>query len=216
MISYLFSNPIIFLFWVVALLIGITVHELAHTWAADRLGDPTGKLEGRLTLNPLAHLDPIGTALILLTGFGWGKAVPFDPYNLRHIKKDTALISLAGPVSSLLLATTAGLLINFLPLLFNQTPGILISFLALVVRLNVMLGIFNLIPIHPLDGGKVLVGFLPEKIGDEVDSFLTQYGYIVLIFLFFFPFGSASYISQIITPIINVILGLLLPRYFLL
>jgi len=212
MLSYLFTNPIIFIFWALSLLIGITVHEFAHAWAADKLGDPTGKIEGRLTLNPLSHLDPLGTAMIILVGFGWGKAVPFDPYNLRNVKKDTALISLAGPIASLLMAILSALLIWLLPLLLGQnTPGILISFLYLLARLNAMLGIFNLIPIHPLDGGKVLIGLLPDQFGEEVDSFLGQYGFIILLFLFFFPFGSASYISMIISPIINGFLSLILP-----
>jgi len=211
MITYLFTNPLLFIFWAAALLIGITIHEFAHAWTADRLGDPTGKIEGRETLNPLAHLDPIGTALILFTGFGWGKPVPFDPFNLKDVKKDSALISLAGPVSSLLLAILAALLIRISTTIF--IPSIIISFLYAVVQLNVMLGIFNLIPVHPLDGGKVLIGLLPDNISDDVDRFLHQYGIIILLFLFFFPLGSTSYISMIISPIINSIFSLLLPGF---
>jgi Zn-dependent protease len=212
MISYLFTNPILFLFWAAALLIGITIHEFAHAWTADRLGDPTGKMEGRMSLNPIVHLDLIGTALILFTGFGWGKPVPFDPYNLKDVKKDSALISLAGPVSSFLVAIVAAILIRLSIGVFSSfIPPILISFLYVVIQLNVMLGIFNLIPIHPLDGGKVLIGLLPDNISDEVDRFLTQYGLMILLFLFFFPFGSASYISMIISPVIKLIFSVLLP-----
>src|SRR3989339_337614 len=105
MLSILFTNPLVFLVFALGLVLAISIHEYAHAAAADRLGDPTPRAMGRLTLNPLAHLDPVGTLVILVTGaFGWGKPSPYDPYNLRNPQRDTALIALAGPVSNLLLA----------------------------------------------------------------------------------------------------------------
>src|SRR3990167_2193714 len=112
MLSQLVANPIVFIFWALGLILAITIHEFAHALAADRLGDPPPRLQGRLTLNPLAHLDPIGTLMLLLTRFGWGKPVQFDPFNLANPRRDAALISLAGPVSNLLTATLLSLLIR--------------------------------------------------------------------------------------------------------
>src|SRR3990172_11954241 len=104
MIGELFNNPLSFVFWLLGLTVAITVHEFAHAYAAERLGDPTPRLMGRLTLNPLAHLDPLGTLMLLIARFGWGKPVQFDPFNLRHPRRDSALISLAGPASNLIMA----------------------------------------------------------------------------------------------------------------
>ncbi|MEK7065464.1 MAG: site-2 protease family protein, partial [Patescibacteria group bacterium] len=99
MLDQLATNPLGFLFWLIALVVAITIHEFSHAYAADRLGDPTPRLQGRLTLNPLAHLDPLGTLMLLIARFGWGKPVVFDPFNLRHPRRDAAIISFAGPLS---------------------------------------------------------------------------------------------------------------------
>src|SRR5688572_2528428 len=114
MLGDLFNNPLSFFLWLVALTIAITIHEFAHAYTADRLGDPTPRLQGRLTLNPLAHLDPMGTLMMLLVRFGWGKPVQFDPFNLRNPRRDGAIISLAGPVSNFLLATLCSILLHIL------------------------------------------------------------------------------------------------------
>jgi Zn-dependent protease len=202
MLNFLFSDPFSFIIWAVAMLVAISVHEAAHAWAADRLGDPTAKLQGRLTLNPLAHLDPIGTAMILFFRFGWGKPVPVDEYNLRYPRRDSALISLAGPVSNLLLAMMlAG--VNQGLLGVQGLQGVLEP----VIILSVSLAIFNLLPVHPLDGGKILAGLLPDRLAREVGEILDQYSFILIIFLIFPFFGGSSPAIAIISPVINLILS---------
>jgi len=203
---------------IISFLLAITIHEAAHAWMADRLGDPTARLMGRLTLNPLAHIDLYGTVLfplmlILLRFpiiFGWAKPVRYDPYNLANPRRDSALISLAGPLSNLTLATAAALVLRiistpFSPLLFFS------SFLSYLILINVALAIFNLLPIHPLDGGKILVGLLPQKEAYEADVFLRRYGILVLFFLIFPIFGGMSFISLVIWPVISFLAGILIP-----
>ncbi|HLC93622.1 MAG TPA: site-2 protease family protein [Patescibacteria group bacterium] len=177
LISYLFQNPLIFIFVSVALILSISIHEFAHAYSATKLGDPTAKAMGRVTLNPLAHLDPLGTALLLTAGFGWGKPVLFNPYYLKNPKRDAAVISFAGPFSNFLLAIVFAVLINLL------TPnGALGGFLYLVVYYNLVLGFFNLIPLHPLDGFKVVNGFLPESLSIQWMQ-MAPYGIFVLLLL---------------------------------
>lgn len=194
------------LYFIVAFFIAITVHEAAHAYAADKLGDPTARLMGRLTLNPIAHIDPYGTLLIpfflILVGspfvFGWAKPVPVDPYNLKDPKKDSALISFAGPLVNIALATLAAILFRF---------GLQNEFLLTLIRFNVILAVFNLIPVHPLDGGKVLVGILPKKEAAAFEFFLSRYGYIVLIMLIFPIFGGTSILSMVVGPVVNLLLN---------
>jgi Zn-dependent protease len=210
MLNYLFTNPLYFFIWVAAILVAITVHEFAHAWASDRLGDPTARLQGRVSLNPLAHLDPLGTLMLVLFRFGWGKPVPFDPFNLRNPRRDSALISFAGPAADLILAVILAILIRLGHLFLGPTAYIFELFLTPFITLAVTLAIFNLIPIHPLDGGKVLIGLLPEKLAYQWDEFLNRYGFILILFLII-PFFGFSLISSIIFPIVNMIISLLLP-----
>lgn len=219
MIDQLFNNPLGFLFLVIGLLVAITVHECSHAFAADRLGDPTPRLMGRLTLNPLAHLDLVGTIMLLLVRFGWGKPVVFDPYNLRNPRRDGAIISIAGPISNFLTAGVCAMLVRLLftlrlTLLSNSLSGLFVYlFLGLlqsVIVLNVMLGVFNLVPIHPLDGFKIVEGILPDNYARQWKE-LEGYGFIFLLFLILPIFGGVAPINRVISPVIDFILNILLP-----
>ncbi|MBT3249490.1 MAG: site-2 protease family protein [Candidatus Pacebacteria bacterium] len=205
MLSILFSNPIVFLILFPGLLLAITVHEFAHAWAADHLGDPTPRAQGRLTLDPRAHLDPLGTLAILITRFGWGKPVQFDPYNLKEPVRDAALIALAGPVSNLILAVILSLIINF-----NILPWEWVHFsLIQLLIINVMLTIFNMLPVHPLDGGKVMMALLPQEAAYNYEMAMERYGTFILIFLIM-PWGGVSPASQLISPVIDIIVRILI------
>ncbi len=213
------------IFWLLAFAVTITIHEAAHAWMADRLGDPTARLEGRLSLNPLVHYDPVGTTLLFVLvilralglpviPFGWAKPVRFDPYNLSNPRRDAALISLAGPAANILLATTLSIVYRITATPFSPV-NILANMVYPFILLNVALAIFNLIPIHPLDGGKILVGILPPKESRALDIFLNRFGFLILIFLIFPTFGGNSLISAIITPAISFVMNLLLPGAFM-
>lgn len=206
MISQLFASPLFFLSWAIGLIAAITLHEFSHALVADRLGDPTPRLQGRLSLNPLVHLDPLGTLMILLTRFGWGKPVQFDPFNLQNPRRDSALISLAGPVANL---TTAGLAALLIRLPFDIFHLLNFFFLPFII-LSVSLALFNLIPIHPLDGGKIVTGILPADLAREWDHILHQYGFILLILLIL-PIAGISPLSALLSPLVQTIINILLP-----
>ena len=216
MLSYLFTNPLSFLIFLAALFLAISIHEAAHAWAANRLGDPTARFSGRLTLNPFAHLDPLGTLMLFLFGFGWGKPVPVDYYNLRQPRRDAALISLAGPLSNLILAIFISLVWR-LGIYLSPPSGQILSFFFLpLLQLNLILGVFNLLPLNPLDGGKILTGLLPSPQSEAVERFLESYSLILLILLFLPLFGGYSLLDFIISPLVNFFQALLTPHSFLL
>ncbi len=202
MFANIFSDPFSVLLFVISLLFALTVHEAAHAWAANRLGDPTAKFSGRLTLNPLAHLDPIGTIMLFFFGFGWGKPVPVDEFNLNKPRRDNALIALAGPAVNLVVALFIGLF--RLPVYFLGLNSLVISGLMLsLIRLNIILGVFNLLPIYPLDGSKILIGVLPEKTAQAVDLVLKRYGVFLLIFALLPVFFGRSLVSLVLVPAVS-------------
>ena len=196
---------------ILSFVVAVTIHEASHAWMADRLGDPTARIKGRLTLNPIPHMDLYGSfvvpVLLLLFRspfiFGWAKPVPVDSYNFKNPRKDLAIVSLAGPVSNLLLALILSIIARFSPFL--------IQYLLPFININIVLAIFNLIPIHPLDGGHILVGILPKKYAYEVDNFLNRFGMILLFLLIFPSFGGTSFVSTLISPVINLFYKILLP-----
>jgi len=208
MLGELFNNPFVFLSGLVSLVVAITIHEFSHALAADRLGDPTPRVQGRLTLNPLAHLDPLGTLMLLIARFGWGKPVVFDPFNLRHPRRDTAIISFAGPLSNLLLASLLSIILHVL----LTTPSAMIFYIIIqpIIVMNVFLAIFNLVPIHPLDGFKIVEGMLPREYAIQWRQ-LEPYGMIFLLFMVFPVFGGNAPVTRVIMPVIQFILRLLLP-----
>lgn len=207
LISAFLTNPLLGLTMTIGLVAGISIHEAAHAFVAYRLGDPTAKLAGRLTLNPAAHLDPIGTFALLFLGFGWGKPTPFDPFNLRNIKRDSALISVAGAASNFILALLISIpyLIAFYTHNLSSTLNMVYIYLSPIIFFNIILGVFNLIPISPLDGFKVLAGILPR---DWYEEFMAteRFGIIILLLLIF-----TGAIGQILFPIVSVIFSTLTP-----
>ncbi len=172
------------------LLIAFTVHELAHALMADYLGDPTPRSQGRITLNPLKHLDPFGTIMLLISGFGWAKPVMVNPYNLRgNPRTAMAIVAVVGPLSNLVMAILGAItlrLMEFMPTSFMLNPTEdKISFLLIqFVWINLILMFFNFIPIPPLDGYKVLLGALPPDMGDQLRP-LEQYGFMILMLAIF-------------------------------
>jgi Zn-dependent protease len=167
----LISNPIYFIAFIVALLIGITVHEYAHAWMALRCGDPTAKVEGRLSLNPLAHLDPIGTLFLVVVGFGWGKPVPVNP-NYFQKKQDELKVAIAGIVTNIIVALILAIPIRIALLQGHAIDSsAILTFLNIVVDVNLVLAAFNIIPIFPLDGSHFIEYFLEGNARSAYQSF---------------------------------------------
>ena len=196
-----------FIFIIIILIMSVVIHEVSHGYAALALGDPTAKYQGRLTLNPISHLDPIGSFFVPLIGYfaggfivGWAKPVPFNPYNLRNQRWGEALVAVAGPISNIALAILFGLTIRFLPEYINVSQSFL-NLASSVVLINIILAIFNLIPIPPLDGSKILFAFLPYKWQTLRQSF-ERFG-LILVFIFIL------FIWQIMSHIIGFLFTLL-------
>lgn len=165
------------------ILLALTFHEFAHAWTANKLGDPTARNDGRLTLNPLAHLDPIGTLMLFIVRFGWAKPVPVDPRYLRHPRRDMMWIALAGPMSNIILALVCGLLLRQVVLV--PSAGMIKTFIQMLfgsVQINLILAFFNLIPLPPLDGSRILTGLLPPRQAYHYSQ-LEQYGPGVLVMI---------------------------------
>lgn len=195
------------LFQIIILIFSAVIHEYMHGWTADRLGDPTARLAGRLTLNPLAHLEWFGSiilpGLMLISGmpfvFGWAKPVPYNPYNLRDRRWGGAKVALAGPLANFIVAIFFGLLLRFLPFVSLTFSGLI----ALIVYINLVLMIFNLLPIPPLDGSKILAPFLPVAWREKYLS-LERFGFIFVIIFAWFGF---SYLLPLIDSLFSLLAG---------
>lgn len=201
--------PLDFVFAIAVLIMSVVIHEISHGYAANFLGDPTARLSGRLTLNPLSHLDPIGSVLVpLITylsgGFiiGWAKPVPFNPYNLSDQKWGPGIVALAGPLSNILIALIFGFVIRFSSGENLTSPFFMI--LGFVVFINIILAIFNMIPIPPLDGSKVLFALLPSRFS-HIQYFFEVYG---LVFIIFFIFIFWQFILPIVFALFKLITGM--------
>jgi len=198
----LFNNPLFALIWVATIVIAVTVHEFAHAYTADKLGDPTPGLMGRITLNPMAHLDPWGTVALLFVGFGWGRPVQFDPFNLENPKRDAAIISVAGPLSNLALVVIAALMF--------QIGLVPFSIASIFVHLNLVLALFNLIPVLPLDGFKIVGGLLSDDASEQWYTIANNGIYIlILLILPILPNGS-SIVSTMLGPVIGTLTSIIL------
>ena len=191
---------IIYIFIAIASLISLTLHELSHAYVAHLLGDDTAKNSGRLTLNPLAHIDIVGLLCLIVFRIGWAKPVPVNPYNLRNRKSSMLLVSLAGPLTNLILAILAARIFAFTA----STSYYLSLFILLFVRINIGLAVFNILPFPPLDGSKIIASLLPEKLEHFFYKY-ERYLYIIVLIMYF-----TGIISKVLYPAINFLYDLFL------
>jgi len=197
------------------LLFSLTVHEMAHALTADWFGDPTARRLGRISLNPAVHIDPVGTIMLPLLGllaggfvFGWAKPVPVNPANLKNHRRDFLVIAAAGPASNILMAIVASQLLGLVPGGLGASegvPGVLATFGFAMVQLNLLLAVFNMLPIPPLDGGNVLAGVLPEPVAASYDRLVRPYGFVILIVLM-----ATGWLYRLIGPPLSFLMGWLL------
>lgn len=192
-------------FSIVVLVMSVVIHEVSHGFVAHYLGDPTARFEGRLTLNPASHIDPIGSIVVPLllfftsagVMFGWAKPVPVNPYNLRG-RHGEAIVAAAGPLSNVCLALIFGLFIRFAS---GIVPYAFVHIATMIVIINIVLAVFNLVPIPPLDGSKILFSFLPPS-AFEIKAFLERYGFFIVLFFIVF-------LWQFLSPVIGFVFSLL-------
>jgi len=212
LINTLQTDPQAGIILIIALVFSLSFHEFAHAYIAYKLGDNTAAYQGRLTLNPLAHLDPIGSLMLLFIGFGYAKPVPVNPMNLRNPRVDMMKVAFAGPFSNLILCLFGCILMRLIGVeqlteiigysrVFNSTGNMLFTFSVI----NMILGVFNMIPIHPLDGGQIFGGFL-DKINPEFSDYLRTYGPMILMAIIFSRiFTGFSLIGIIVSPFIDLV-----------
>jgi Zn-dependent protease len=202
LINLLFEDPLTFVLLAVPLLYSIIIHELAHGWIAYRMGDPTAKHQGRLTINPLKHLDPVGTVMLFLFGFGWARPVPINLQYVRNVRLALILVSSAGIVANTVLAFLAVLLLQL-----SSPPQAIKTALFFIAQINIILASFNLIPIPPLDGSKILMGFMSER-ARYAFSRLEPFGFFIIIGLLYL--GALNPVIHFFRRIILALIGFLL------
>jgi Zn-dependent protease len=198
------------------LLVAFPVHEFSHALAAFRLGDNTARLMGRLTLNPIAHFDPTGALLLTISmlaggGIGWAKPTPYNPMNLRGGQWGEAIVAVAGPISNLVLALAAAIPLRYI-IATNMDVAFLANTLYLFIEINLLLAVFNLLPIPPLDGSKLLYAFLDPRTSWQVRAFMNQYGLFILLGAMFLPiFGGNTLIGlvfeDVLQPLLRLVVG---------
>jgi len=197
MLSILLQQPILFVAWLLAFLIALSIHEFSHALVSTWLGDETAKRMGRLTLNPAAHVDVIGLLAVIFIGFGWGKPVPFNPYNLKWPKWGPVAVAAAGPFSNLLLAVVSVLALVFLEP-FLGSSNLLLVFLTISAELNIALMVFNLIPLPPLDGSKALLAFLSHPKYAAIRQYIeTQGPFLLLMLILLDSIGNLGIFSSL-------------------
>ncbi len=196
------SNAVQLASVLITVVVAITVHEFAHAWWADRAGDPTPRAAGRLTLNPVAHFDPIGSVLFLLVGFGWAKPVPINPLRFRRPRRDGVLVAMWGPLCNFLLALAAALILRALG--GHATYGTT-ALLSTFTLLNLNLAVFNLLPIPPLDGSHILSGMLDPRRAYEFEVWGRRFGFILL--LAFLWVGFRFLFTLVVLPLYSVLIG---------
>ncbi|HNW09586.1 MAG TPA: site-2 protease family protein [bacterium] len=195
-IQWLFDEPLLFIVWVAAVLVALTIHEFSHAAVAVYFGDNTPKLMGRLSLNPLDHLDPLGFLMLMFLGFGWAKPVPINPYNLRNSRVGSALVAAAGPLSNLLAIIIFSLSIRLLASFF-AADNLLIYFLFYLVLINFILFVFNLIPLPPLDGSKILFSLIPNRYNEFKYKLSVNGPWILLMIILFDNLSNLNLFSRL-------------------
>jgi Zn-dependent protease len=204
-INWLFSEPLFFFAWVVAIVAALTIHEFAHALSAYLLGDHTAKEDGRITLNPFTHIDPLGFMMLLVAGFGWAKPVSVNPYNLRQPRSGIAIVSLAGPLANLVCVLIFAVLFKFLSPLLGP-DNLLSNFLFMMTLINISLFAFNLIPIPPLDGSKVLFSLLPDsRFAEFKYKFSINGPWILLMLVILDTVSGIGIFSSIFNFIVNLL-----------
>jgi len=202
-IELLFNDPLAYIMAAVSILLAFSVHEYAHAQAADSLGDHTAREMGRLTLNPLAHFDPIGALLIFTIGIGWGRPVPFNILNIKDKRWGPAIIAAAGPGSNFLIAILVAIVWRFVGF---SNPG-LMQFFYYIIFLNVLLGVFNLIPVPPLDGSHILFAFLGRKADSYRVALLRGGIWSLFLAILFMMYFGVPFIVQPLLRLVNLIIG---------
>ena len=190
---------------IIALLVGLTFHEFSHAAVADSLGDHRPRAMGRLTLNPIAHVDPIGALMLVIAGFGWAKPVMVNPAALRGGRQAMAMVAFAGPISNVVVAVAFAIAFRAI-ILAGVDSGFILNLVALIVQLNVLLAIFNLVPIPPLDGYNVLLAYLPPRQAMMVRQY-APYGVIILLLLIFIPGSPLRALLALALPITRALIG---------